>query len=63
MLRHSKAEFDSYRNMVPMACPNDGELLINAPTTDAGSGVERFCKYDGWAYPRDWTPPDRPGVP
>lgn len=62
VLKHSEAEFDAYRSMVPMACPDDGEPLQNAPATDAGSGVERFCKYCGWSYPRDWSPPSRPGA-
>ena len=61
VLRHSQAEFDAYRSMVPMACPNDGEPLSNAPATMAASGVERYCKFDGWRYPQDWTPPTRPG--
>jgi hypothetical protein len=62
VLRHSKAEFEAYRSAPPMACPNDGQPLVNGPATDAGSGVERYCPYDGWSYPRDWQAPTRPGV-
>ncbi len=62
MLKHSQQEYDWYRSTPPMACPNDGEPLINAPSTDAGSGVQLFCKYDGFRYPQDWHPPVRPGV-
>lgn len=32
----------------PWACPNDGEPLI------MGAHGIRFCRYDGWQYPRDW---------
>jgi hypothetical protein len=63
VLRHNQQEFDWYRSTPPMACPNDGEPLINGPSTDAGTGVQLYCKYDGWSYPRDWQPPVRPGSP
>lgn len=61
VLRSNREEFDAYRSMTPMACPNDGEPLINAPSTMAGSGVQLFCKYDGWRYPQDYVAPERPG--
>lgn len=32
----------------PLSCPNDGEPLIPTP-----SGNERFCKWDGYRWPRD----------
>ena len=43
-----------------MACPNDGQPLLNAPTGDSGSGVELYCPYDGWQYPRDYVRPEGP---
>jgi hypothetical protein len=61
VLKHSEQEFDAYWSRPPTACPVDGEPLINAPSTDAGSGVQLFCRYDGWAYPRDWHPETRMG--
>jgi hypothetical protein len=42
-----------------MACPNDGEPLLPAPPADRAAGIELYCKFDGWAYPRDWHPPHR----
>lgn len=36
---------------VPLSCPNDGEPLT------VGPDGTRFCKADGWTYPRDWTRP------
>jgi hypothetical protein len=60
-LRQSQQEFDAYWSLPPMACPQCGEPLTNAPTTDAGTGKQLFCKYDGWSYPRDHHPPSRPG--
>ena len=60
VLRHNEQEFESYVSRPPMACPNDGEPLINAPATMAGSGCQLYCRYDGWQYPRDWQPPSRP---
>lgn len=60
VLRHSRQEFESYISRPPVACPNCGEPLTNAPTTASGSGVQLFCKFDGWQFPRDWHPPTRP---
>lgn len=45
-----------YRTAVPVACPNDGEPLVPAPGTESGSGIELFCRFDGWQYPRDYDP-------
>jgi hypothetical protein len=61
VLKQSQQEFDAYWSMPPMACPQCGEPLTNAPTTDAGSGVQLYCKYDGWQYPRDQHAPTRLG--
>jgi hypothetical protein len=35
----------------PAACPNDGEPLTEGP------GGTRFCRFDGWEWPRDDTRP------
>ena len=59
VFEQSRQEFDAYWSAPPVACPNDGEPLINAPSAKSGSGVELYCKYDGWQYPRDWHPPIR----
>ena len=61
VFKHSRAEFDSYVSRPPVACPDDGEPLINAPATKAGSGAQLYCKYCFWTYPRDWVAPQRPG--
>lgn len=60
VFKQSKQEFDTYVSRPPMACPNDGEPLTNAPATKAGSGVQLFCRYCHYQYPRDWFPPTRP---
>jgi hypothetical protein len=60
-LKHNREEFEAYVSMPPMACPNDGEPLRNAPAAMSASGVELYCPYDGWRYPQDYTPPIRPG--
>lgn len=63
VFKASAEEFEAYVEQTSrMACPNDGEPLIQAPPTSAASGVELFCKYDGWSFPRDWTPPSRPSA-
>lgn len=59
VLEQSRMEFETFVSTPPVACPDDGEPLTNAPATKSGSGVERFCKYCGWQYPRDWQPPVR----
>ena len=60
VLRQSREEFQAYVSRPPMACPNDGEPLTNAPAVPSASGIELFCKYCGFQYPRDWVPPSRP---
>jgi hypothetical protein len=39
----------------PLACPNDGEPLVNS----VAASSDLFCHFDGWMYPRDWLPPLR----
>ena len=60
VFKQSRQEFESYVSRPPLACPQCGEPLTNAPATKAGSGIERYCKFDGWAYPRDHVTPSRP---
>lgn len=60
VLKQSRQEFEAYASRPPVACPNCGEPLTYGPATNAGSGVERYCKFDGFVYPRDWVPPSRP---
>lgn len=60
VLKDSRFEFDAYVSRPPMACPLCGEPLSYAPATKSGSSVERYCKFDFWQYPRDWTTPSRP---
>jgi hypothetical protein len=57
--RQADMEWEAYASRPPTACPIDGEPLINGPSTDSGSGVQLYCKFDGWQYPRDWHPPER----
>ncbi len=61
VFEHSREEFESYASRPPVACPDCGEPLSNAPATMAGSGCQLYCRYDGWQYPRDWLVPQRPG--
>jgi hypothetical protein len=58
--QQSRAEFEAFISSPPMACPVDGEPLSNAPSTGSGSGIERYCRYHPWAFPRDWLTPMRP---
>lgn len=60
VFKQSRQEFEAYASRPPMACPHDGEPLRNAPATASGSGVQLYCKYCGWQYPRDYHPPTRP---
>jgi len=59
VFEQSREEFEAYVSRPPMSCPNDGEPLRYAPATTSGSGVERYCPYCSWQYPRDWNPPQR----
>lgn len=60
VFKQSRQEFEAYASRPPVACPLCGEPLTYAPATKAGSGVERYCRYDSWQYPRDWIAPSRP---
>lgn len=48
ILRDARDQARVEATRVPVACPNDGTPLT--PSPDGGL----FCKFDGWAYPRDW---------
>ena len=61
IFKDSRQEFAAYVSRPPVACPNCGEPLINAPATKAGSGCQLYCKFDNWQYPRDYIAPHRPG--
>lgn len=60
VFKQSRNEFETFVSRPPTACPNCGEPLRNGPATPSGSGVELYCKYDGWQYPRDYVAPQRP---
>jgi hypothetical protein len=60
VLKQSRSEFEAFISRPPEACPNCGEPLSYAPATNAGSGVERYCRYDSFRYPRDYVAPSRP---
>lgn len=57
--RQARAEWERDPNVVgpPSACPKCGEPLTQGPPSESGSV---FCRYDGWAYPRDWVRPEPP---
>ena len=57
--KQAEEEFDWWADNAPYACPNDGEPLTNAPPTDAGSSVDRYCRFCGFQFPRDWVRPQR----
>lgn len=63
VLKQSAQEFDEYWSRPPEACPICGEPLSSPPVTPAGSGMELYCRFDAWQYPRDWQRPTRPGLP
>jgi hypothetical protein len=58
--QQQRSEFEAYLSAPPMACPWCGEPLRYAPATTSGSGVERYCPFDTFQYPRDWQTPQRP---
>lgn len=45
ILREAKDIAEREASRPPVACPNDGEPLL-----DVGNGV-LFCRFDGWQYP------------
>lgn len=57
--KQARLEFEMDPNVVgpPLSCPRCGEPLTEGPPSETGI---RFCKFDGWAYPRDWTRPEPP---
>lgn len=61
VFKQSREEFQEFISRPPLACPDDGEPLMPPPATVSGSGIELYCRYCGWQYPRDWVAPSRPG--
>jgi hypothetical protein len=59
VLKQSREEFDEYRSRPPVACPVDGEPLRPPPVTVSASGIELWCPYCFWRYPRDYVAPQR----
>lgn len=57
--RQSEQEFETWLELEPISCPRCGEPLTPSPTTDGGATVDRFCRFDGFRFPRDWVPPVR----
>ena len=57
VLKQAEEEFDWYADNGPLSCERCGEPLTNAPPADSGASVEKFCRFDGWQYPRDWVRP------
>ncbi len=58
-----KAEYAVfYRTMPPVACPNDGTPLVVPPGTASGSGIDLWCPFDGWQFPRDYDPNTMAGM-
>lgn len=62
IFEQSRQEFEAFVSSPPIACPECGEPLKQAPSTDAGTGIELYCDFGGdheFLYPRDWRPPVR----
>lgn len=58
-----RAEYAAfYRTAPPVACPNDGQPLLAPPNTASGAGIELWCPFDGWQYPRDYDPNTMSGM-
>jgi len=55
----SRQEFEWSLDNEPITCPRDGEPFTLAPPTDAGADTEKFCRFCGFRFPRDWTRPQR----
>ena len=59
VFKESRQEFDAYWSRPPVECPRCTEPLTPAPSTASGSGIELFCRFDGWQFPRDFERPVR----
>jgi hypothetical protein len=57
--KQAQEEFDWWADNAPFACPRCGEPLRNAPPTESGSSVDKYCNYDGFQFPRDWIRPQK----
>lgn len=54
IIEAAKRERAFWDSQPAMACPRDGEPLQLAPPADSGDTVDRFCRFCGFQYPRDW---------
>lgn len=63
VLKQSAEEFREFVSRPPVACPRDGEPLSPPPATVSASGIELYCRFCEFQYPRDWERPQRPEVP
>lgn len=54
-LKLAHVEFEYWASNPPMACPRCGEPLTLSPEA---AETTRFCRYDGFYYPRDWVRPE-----
>jgi hypothetical protein len=61
IFRDQRREFETWEQIViadgGLSCPRDGEPLTSGPSTDAGAGVARFCRFCGYRAPRDVIAP------
>lgn len=55
ILKQAHVEFEYWASNPPLACPHCGEPLIPGP---GSAEVNLFCKFDGFAWPRDWVRPE-----
>jgi hypothetical protein len=59
ILAQRDQEFAFWSERPPMSCPLDGTPLLRAPPKQGMTGVELYCPFDGWQYPRDWIRDER----
>lgn len=55
ILKSAHVEYEYWASNPPLACPHCGEPLIPGPQS---AEVTLMCRYDGWAYPRDYVRPE-----
>jgi len=59
IIAQREQEFQFWSERPPMACPRCGEPLHRSPPSQALTGTELYCPFDGWQYPRDWVRDER----
>lgn len=52
IIKEAKEEKREIEERPPMACPNDGEPLLQGPRGTL------YCRFDGWRWPDDWHTSD-----